>query len=67
MSELQETYTIKFVQLHELTLNSFQTLPQPLKKSPFGPQKIKKTQKLSQNQISEFTETFKMKIVQVHE
>ena len=37
------------------------------KNSPFGPQKLKLTPKLSQNQRSELKETKKIKVVQLHE
>ena len=46
--------------------NSFEPYPDP-KNSPLGPQKVKMTPKLSKFQISELTETYKMKVVQVHE
>ena len=41
-----------------------ETYPNP-KNNPLGPQNIKMTQKLSK--ISEMTETYKMKVVQLHE
>ena len=40
--------------------------PNP-KKSPLGPQKVKNDPKINQNQISEMTETYKMKVIQLHE
>ena len=46
--------------------NSFQTLPQP-QKSLLRPQKVKKYPKIKQKQISEFTKTYEMRIVQLYE
>ena len=46
--------------------NSCQTLPQP-QKSLLRPQKVKNYPKIKQKQISEFTETYKMRIVQLYE
>ena len=37
------------------------------KNSPIGPQKVKTTPKLSQNQMSELKETKKMKIIALYE
>ena len=47
-------------------LHSFGTLPQP-QKSLLTPQKVKNYPKIKQKQISEFTETYKMKFVQLYE
>ena len=46
--------------------NICRTLPQP-KISPLGPQKVKNYPKIKQKQISEFTETYIMRIVQLYE
>ena len=43
----------------------FEPYPDP-KNSPLGPQKSNMTPKLSQTQMSEFTETYEMKVVQLH-
>ena len=58
---------MKVVKLHELTPKQFLCPPIKHKNSPIGPQKVKTTQKLSQNQMPELTETFKMKVFQLHE
>ena len=46
--------------------NSCRTLPQP-EKSPLGPQKVKNDPKIKQKSIPELTETYKMKVEQLHE
>ena len=45
---------------------NFQTLPQP-KNSPLWPQKVKKAPTLSQNKMTDLKETYKMKVVRLHE
>ena len=50
MSELKETNKMKVVQLHEWTPKRLLNPTQP-KNIPLGPQKLKMTQKLSQNQM----------------
>ena len=47
--------------------NSVWTLPRPPNYPPLEPQKVKNYPKLSQNQILEFKETEKMKVVQLYE
>ena len=37
------------------------------KNSPFGSQNVKNYPKIKQKQISEFTETYKMKVIQLYE
>jgi len=55
------------VQLHEQTPKQFcETFLNP-KNSPLGPQKVKITPKLSQNQMSELKEIKNMKVVQLHD
>ena len=44
----------------------FEPYPNP-KNSPLGPKKSKMTPKLSQNQMSEFKVTKKIKVAQLHE
>ena len=48
---------MKVVKLHEWTPKQFLSPTLNPKKSPTGPQKFKTTQKLSQNQMSEFKKT----------
>ena len=57
---------MKVVQVNECTQNSFKPHIEP-KNSPLGPKKVKSTHKLIKNQISELTETSKMKDEQLHE
>ena len=58
---------MKVVQLHEVTRKTvFEPFPNP-KISLLGPQKVKTTPKLSQNQMSDLKEYIKMKIGQLHE
>ena len=56
--------------------NSCRTLPQPKnsplgnpnpKNSPLRPQKVKNDPKIKQKSIPELTETYKMKVEQLHE
>ena len=64
---------MKVVQLHEETPKQWrpkQFLYIEPKNSPLGPQKVKNYTKIKSNikyQISELTETYKMKVVQLHE
>ena len=53
MSELKDTQKIKVVTIYEQTPQIFGTLPKP-KNSPLGHKKVKKTPKLSQNQMSTY-------------
>ena len=57
---------MKVVQVYEQTQNCCGTLPKP-KNSLLVPQKMKMIQKIGQNQMSEFKETQKMKVVKLHE
>ena len=66
MSELKETRKMKVVQLHEYTSKQLSN-PTPTPKKPFKAPKSKNYQKIKQKQISEFTETYKMRIVQLYE
>ena len=58
---------MKYVKLHEWTPKQFFEPDIDHKNSPIGPQKVKTTPKLSQNQMSELKETYKMKVVQLHQ
>ena len=46
---------------------SWRTLPKPQKQPIRAPKSKRTSPKLSKNQISEMTETYKMKVVQLHE
>ena len=46
--------------------NSIDPYPYP-KNSPLGPQKVKNDPKIKQKSIPELTETYKMKVEQLHE
>jgi len=51
-------------------MSQFNTVFEPHiehKNSPIGPQKVKTTPKISQNQMSELKETKKMKIIALYE
>ena len=65
MSELKETKKMKVVQLHESTPNQLLN-PTPTPKKPFKAPPKKNYPKTKQKQISEFTETYKMRILQLY-
>ena len=58
---------MKYVKLHEWTPKQFFEPHIDHKNSPIGPQKVKTTPKLSQNQKSELNETKKIKVVALYE
>ena len=64
MSELKENESCLNTLVVPKTV--FENYPN-LKNSPWGPQKSKMTQMLSQNQMSELRETKKKKIIKLHE
>ena len=66
MSELKETKKMKIIALYEQSPKEFEP-DIDHKNSPIGPQKVKTTPKLSQNQMSELKETKKMKIIALYE
>ena len=58
---------MKVVQLHEQNPKQFLNPSPTPRKAYYGPKKSKMTPKLSQNKISEFKETKKMKIIALYE
>ena len=58
---------MKYVKLHEWTPKQFFEPDIDHKNSPIGPQKVKTTPKLSQNQMSELIKSKKIKVFQLHE
>ena len=58
---------MKVAQLHEWTPKQFLSPILKPKNIPIGPQKVKTTQKLSQNRMSELKEIKKMKVIQLNE
>ena len=58
---------MKGVQLYEYTPKQLLNPTPNQKKSPLGPQKVKNDPKIKQKSIPELTETYKMKVEQLHE
>ena len=54
---------MKDVQVNKQTRKQLSNPTPTPKNSPLGPQKVEMIQKLSQNEMSEFKETQKMKVV----